>query len=658
MRSSDCDSLLVLLPAGGFKVIVRLDKMPLCVVFLKCFCYVPTIDSSFPNGLSKVSNQNANSKRSLLIRFLDGVEWLGNKLPDPVVLFVIGIGVVWVLSFGMSNLEFSELDPRETKKDVPIAVKNMMNLTELANLLSKMVFTYVNFAPLGVVLVALLGVGVAEHAGFINAVLKSLLDFTPRFLLTPMVIFVAVISHTAADAGYVLVIPLAALMFHAAGRHPLTGIAAAFAGVSGGFSANFIPSGIDPLLSGIAEVGANIYDPSVRVNPLCNWYFTAASSFLVIGLGWLITDLLIEPKLRNSEIDKDADIQKIESLSDKDRFAMYCGLATMAIGIVLLIAWAAPQKSSLRDPQGSLTSNSNSESNLGFEGQLVDQGLAIDTVIPTGAAEKSKLEPGDVIVSVNEKPVGQFLNGRRFVRAFEPGVTYLIEFQRGGETKYAIYTPGIIPGAPLMSSIVPLIFLLFIIPGIVHGYVSGKFANHRDVIKGMSKSMESMAYYLVLVFFVALFIYVFVNSNIGLLLAVKGANLFKNQPPAVIIIGVILITAVVNLLVGSASAKWAMLAPIFIPMLMILGISPEFTQAAYRVGDSTTNIITPMMPYFPLVVVFGQKYVKSTGIGTITSLMLPYSICFLVCWTIFLLVYWQIGFPLGLEGGYEYVKPN
>jgi aminobenzoyl-glutamate transport protein len=251
--------------------------------------------SPYKAGLSKVSSQNAKSKRSLLIRFLDGVEWLGNKLPDPVVLFVIGIGIVWALSLGLSYLEFSELDPRETKREVPIAIKNMLNLKELANLLSSMVFTYVNFPPLGVVLVALLGVGVAEHAGFINAVLKSMLDFTPRFLLTPMVILVAVISHTAADAGYVLVIPLAALMFHAAGRHPLAGIAAAFAGVSGGFSANFIPSGIDPLLSTISEVGASIVNPQKTVNPLCNWYFTAASSFLVIGLGWLITDFLIAP---------------------------------------------------------------------------------------------------------------------------------------------------------------------------------------------------------------------------------------------------------------------------------------------------------------------------------------------------------------------------
>jgi para-aminobenzoyl-glutamate transporter family len=210
--------------------------------------------------------------------------------------------------------------------------------------------------------------------------------------------------------------------------------------------------------------------------------------------------------------------------------------------------------------------------------------------------------------------------------------------------------------APLMKGIVPLIFFLFAIPGIVHGYASGNFKSHRDVIKAMSKSMETMGYYLVLVFFVALFIHSFAKSNIGSWLAVSGANYLKSigAGPSLLIIGIVALTASVNLLVGSASAKWAMLSPIFVPMMMMMGISPEMTQAAYRVGDSTTNIITPLMPYFPLVVVFCQKYSKQTGIGTVASMMLPYSISFLVCWTLFLLIYWQLGLPLGPGASYEY----
>jgi aminobenzoyl-glutamate transport protein len=602
-----------------------------------------------------VTNPAVSRKRSLLIRFLDAIEWLGNRLPDPVVLFVIGMMIVWGLSWWLSTMTFTELDPNLKR---PIEIKNMLSLSQLAGLLSSMIFTYVNFPPLGIVLVALLGVGVAEHAGFINAVLKSILDVTPRLLLTPFVIFVAVISHTAADAGYVLVVPIAGLMFHAAGRHPLAGIAAAFAGVAGGFSANFIPSGIDPMLAGLTAVGAGVVEPGREVNALCNWYFTAASSFLVIGIGWAITDLLIEPKLKSTPIDNDAVISNIETLSSTERQAMYWGLLTMAMGLFALFLWAYPKDSALRDKLQSLTSNKNSVSELGFFAKLGDGGIEVQEVKPKSPAEAAKLQSGDMIRTVNEKSAVEFLNSRKPESAFTAAVPHLIEFTRDGQSKHAIFTPGLIPGAPLISSMVPLIFLLFVFPGIVHGYVSGKFKNHRDVIKGMSKSMESMAYYLVLVFFVAMFIYIFTTSNIGMLLAVKGANMLKNQPPSIIIIGIILITAGVNLLIGSASAKWAMLSPIFVPMLMILGISPEFTQAAYRVGDSTTNIITPLMPYFPLVVVYGQRYVKSTGIGTLTSMMLPYSICFLVGWSVFLLIYWQLGIPLGVQAGYEYAAPK
>jgi aminobenzoyl-glutamate transport protein len=194
----------------------------------------------------------------------------------------------------------------------------------------------------------------------------------------------------------------------------------------------------------------------------------------------------------------------------------------------------------------------------------------------------------------------------------------------------------------------------------VHGYVSGKFKTHRDVIKGMTHSMETMGYYLVLVFFAALFIAAFRDSNIGVLLAVKGATFLRESgaSPSVTILGIIALASVVNLLIGSASAKWAMLAPIFVPMLMLVGLSPELTQAAYRVGDSSTNIITPMMPYFPLVVVFCQRYVKGTGIGTVAAMMLPYCVVFLVTWSLFLLAYWWLGVPLGLQAPYTYVSPG
>jgi aminobenzoyl-glutamate transport protein len=503
---------------------------------------------------------------SWITRALNAIERLGNQLPDPAALFVILLILVWIISALLAPVQFSEIDPRNNQ---PIQIRNQLAGASLATFMANMVTTFTSFHPLGVVLVALLGVGVAEHTGFINASLKGLLSFTSAKLLTPMLILVAIISHTAADAGYVLVIPLGGVIFYAAGRHPLAGIAAAFAGVSGGFSANFVPSSLDPLLQGLTQSAAQIIDPARTVNPLCNWFFTGASSLLIILVGWYLTDRVIEPRLSKTRIDGDvSDIPKMDSLGDKERRGLWAGLLALALGILVLILLSAPQNSALRSPQGALTAST----------------------------------------------------------------------------------------APLMQGIVPLIFILFLIPGVVYGYVAGTVQSHRDIIKGMSKSMSTMGYYIVLAFFAALFIAAFGQSNLGALLALKGAALLKSLalPGQVTIIGIILLTASVNLLIGSASAKWALLAPIFVPMLMQLGLSPELTQAAYRVGDSTTNIITPLMPYFPLVVVYGQRYVKNTGIGTLVSLMLPFSISFLILWSLFLIVYWLFGIPLGLQAPYTY----
>lgn len=518
------------------------------------------------NEENETIQQEVEKPRRWIDRVLNMIERVGNRLPDPAALFLILLIVVWILSALLSSVQFSEIDPRNGE---PIRVNNQLTGGAIARFLGSMVTTFTGFHPLGVVLVALLGVGVAEHTGFINAALKGLLSFTSAKLLTPMLIFVAILSHTAADAGYVLVIPLGGVIFYAAGRHPLAGISAAFAGVSGGFSANFVPSSLDPLLSGLTQAGAQIFDPARTVNPLCNWFFTSGSCLLIVGLGWYLTDRVIEPRLRATEIDGDmTDIPRMDELGGKERRGLIAGLLTLLAGLLLLVAVSVPGGSALRSPEGQLTAST----------------------------------------------------------------------------------------APLMQSIVPLIFLLFLIPGVVYGYVAGTVNSHRDIIKGMSKAMSTMGYYIVMAFFASLFIAAFGQSNLGALAALKGASALQALalPGEITIVGIILLTASVNLLIGSASAKWALLAPIFVPMLMQLGLSPELTQAAYRVGDSTTNIITPLMPYFPLVVVYSQRYVKSTGIGTLVSLMLPYSILFLISWTAFLLLYWLLGFPLGLQAPYTY----
>ena len=498
--------------------------------------------------------------------FLATVERVGNKLPDPAMLFVGLLGIVWLLSWFLSYFSYDVIDPRSGE---PIVVINQLTGTSITQFLTGLVTNFMTFGPVGTVLVAMLGIGVAEHSGFITTGIRALLNVTAKWLLTPMVILVGIVSHSAVDAGYVLVIPLGGVIFYAAGRHPLAGIAAAFAGVSGGFSANFVPSSLDPLLQGLTQGGAQLLDPDIQVNTLNNYFFTTASSLLIVGLGWWITDRVVEPRISSVPIDGDAeDLPEMHDLKPEERRGLKWSLIAMGLGLVLLGLSIAFDWLPWRDQTGALASFS----------------------------------------------------------------------------------------APIMRSIVALIFIFFLLPGIVFGYVSGSFKSSKDMIEGMTHAMHSMAYYLVIMFFIAQFVYAFGASNLGTLLALQGAAALKalGLPSAVTIVGIVLLTGFVNLFIGSASGKWGMLAPIFVPMLMSLGISPDLTQAAYRVGDSSTNIITPLMPYFPLVVVYCQRYVKGTGIGTLAAMMLPYSLWFISLWTVFLLIYYAIGLPLGIQASYTY----
>jgi aminobenzoyl-glutamate transport protein len=505
----------------------------------------------------------APASSTRLERILGSIERVGNRLPDPAVLFLLLLGITLVISALMSLVDFDAVDPRS---NAPLEVVNLLSGSQLTLFTGDLVTIFTTFHPLGVVLVAMLGIGVAEHVGFINASLRALLAVTARKLLTPMLIVVALLSHLAVDAGYVLVIPLGGVIFYAAGRHPLAGIAAAFAGVSGGFSASFVPVVLDAQLAGITQEAARLLEPSASVNPLVNYYFTTASSLLIIGFGWWITDRIIEPRLKRAgtPIDGDlSDLPKFEEPTAAERRGLRWGLWTMAAGVVLMVISAWPADSPWRSPAGTL--------------------VATD--------------------------------------------------------------------APIIRSIVALIFLLFLLPAIAYGVAAGTVKTHRDVVAGMVKAMNSMSYYLVLVFFMALFIAAFNRSNIGVLIAVEGGQALKalGLPVVVTLLGIVFITVLSDLFLGSATAKWALLAPILVPMLMTAGISPEATQAAYRIGDSTTNIITPLMVYFALVVVFCQRYVKSAGIGTLLALMLPYSVVLLIAWSLLLVVWVLLGIPLGVS---------
>ncbi len=512
------------------------------------------------------------AERNWLARCLDAVERAGNRLPDPAVLFLILMVMAWVVSNVLARFSFVEIDPRSGQ---PIEIRDLLAGQSLTAFMATMVSTFTSFPPLGVVLVAMLGLGVAEHSGFINATLRAAMAVTPRQLLTPALIAVGILSHVAVDAGYVLVIPLGAVIFYAAGRHPLAGIAAAFAGVSGGFSATMgVPSSLDPLLAGLTQTAAHLVDPSIVINPLNNFYFTTASAIFIVLLGWALTDLVIEPRLRSTVVDGDpANLPTQEPLTDAERRGLRVALLTVIAAVTLF----------------ALTL------------------MGDDT--PWAAAPNA--------------------DGERLLLA---------------------------SNAPLMQSIVPIIFIGFLLPGIAYGVTAGSIKDHRDVIAGMTKAMSGMGYYIVMAFFCAQFIYAFGQSNLGALLALKGANVLREAalPMGVTLADIVVLTATVNLLIGSASAKWALIGAIMVPMLMQLGVSPDLTQAAYRVGDSSTNIITPLLPYFPLIVVFCRRYVQSTGIGTLVALMLPYSISFIVGWTGFLLLFWALEIPLGVGATYDY----
>ncbi|MDX1699028.1 MAG: AbgT family transporter [Melioribacteraceae bacterium] len=508
------------------------------------------------------------NKKKLSDRILDWIEKSGNVLPDPAILFFAGLIIVWVLSAIFSGIEFTEIDPRTGDN---LKVINLLSGREVANFFATMVQTFIYFAPLGVVLVAVLGVGVAEQSGYVNTGLKILLKITPKKFITPMVLIVGIASHSAADAGYVLIVPLAGIIYYSAGRHPLAGIAVANAGIAGGFSANYLISALDVILQGFTQSAAQIIDPSILVNPLCNYYFMAISSILIVGLGWYLTDWVIEPRLtaHTPVDDKIDDAPEMGALEKKEKRAFIYATIAIAAAFSLLFIVSLPEDSVLRDSEGQLTS---------FK-------------------------------------------------------------------------------APLMQALIPFIFVAFVLPGIIYGFMAGTFTKAKDVIDSMTKAMNGMSYYVVMVFFAALFIDAFGSSNLGALLALKGAAFLQalSMPKVVTVIGIIFLTAVINIFVGSASAKWALLAPIFVPMLMALGISPELTQAAYRIGDSSSNIITPLSPYLPLIVVFAQRYVKKTGIGTIISMMFPYFIAFIIGWTILLLVFWGLDIPLGVQAGYNYI---
>jgi aminobenzoyl-glutamate transport protein len=513
---------------------------------------------------------SARPQRGALTRLLDTVEWLGNLLPHPVTLFALfALAVLW-LSGLLGALGLSVPDPRPEgtagrAADGAIRAVSLLNAAGLRRIVQDLVTNFTGFVPLGTVLVALLGVGVAEHSGLLSAAIRALVLKASKNAVTITIVFAGVLSNTASEMGYVVLIPLAAVVFHSFGRHPLAGVAAAFAGVSGGYSANLLLGTVDPLLAGITQEAAQLIDPGYLVDPTANWYFMIVSTFLITGLGAWITTALVEPKLgpydpslASGKLGSEHRLEPLER--DEKRALAWAAVATLVV-VALIALTVVPSWGPLRNPE------------------------------------------------------------------------------TGG-----------IPNSPFLRGIVALIFVFFLVPGVVYGWIRGTFKSDRDVIDAMASAMSTLGLYIVLVFFAAQFVAFFGWTNLGAITAVAGADFLRSiglTGPAIFIF-FILMCAFINLMLGSASAQWAVTAPIFVPMLMLLGYSPEVIQAAYRIGDSTTNIITPMMSYFGLILAFVTRYVKDAGVGTMIAMMLPYSIAFLLGWTVlFYLWVFVAGMPVG-----------
>lgn len=501
--------------------------------------------------------KSTNRKGSIFYRALDFIEYVGNKLPHPASLFALFAFLVIILSWIFTHLEFTAIHPTTGKVIAPVS---LLSGDGLRRIVTSLVTNFTGFVPLGTVLVAMLGVGVAEGTGLLGAALRGLVLSAPKRLVTVVVVFSGVMSNAASEAGYVILIPLAAIIFLAFGRHPLAGLAAAFAGVSGGYSANLVLGTIDPLLAGITTETARIIDPDYSVNPAANYYFMAASTFLITILGTIVTEKLVEPRLGRFGGER----MPVEALSAVEKRGLRAaGIAFLLFAIILLLA-VVPEGGVLRDPQ-----------------------------------------------------TGGFLN------------------------------------SPFLSGIVAIIFLMFFLPGVAYGIATRSIRNDADVINAMGKTISTLGVYIVLVFFAAQFVAFFTWTNLGVIFAIKGAEFLKSIgfTGIPLILAFIVVSATLNLFMGSASAKWAIMAPVFVPMFMLLGYTPELTQAAYRIGDSTTNIVTPMMSYFALIVAFAQKYKADAGIGTIIALMLPYTITFLVGWSLLLVSWMILGIPVGPGAG-------
>lgn len=500
--------------------------------------------------------ETATKKPGMMTRFLNAVERVGNKMCDPVTLFVC-ICVIIILCSAI----FNGATVTNPATNEPITVTSLLTFQNLVWMLSSFTSNIAGFPTLILGLVVVLGVGLFETTGLASALMRVSVLKAPPKLIVPLLLIISVNSNIAGDAGFLIMPMIGAMIFGAMGKNPIAGMALCYAGVAGGFSANFMVGSTDALLIGYTGPAAQFIDPNYNANIMCNWYFMTASAVFLAIVGTIVNKVFVEPRLGQYHGELE---QTTTQVTDTERKGLRAAGIAFLVLVVILVAMCVPADSPMRDPNGDL---------LGYAGGLI-------------------------------------------------------------------------------QGIVPIIMLVFFVPSVAYGFATGQYKNDKDLVKALVAAVSSMSGYVTFCIVAAQMIAYFNKSCLGTYIAISGANFLRsiNLTGIPLIILFILLCSLINILVASASAKWAFLAPVFVPMFMLLGYDPSFTQVLYRIGDSITNPITPMFAYFAMLVGLAQKYDKKAGMGSLMSCLLPYSLAFFVMWTLFIILWITVGIPLGPGG--------
>ncbi len=513
-------------------------------------------------------SEKAEAPATAFQRALNLVEKLGNKVPHPAVLFLLLIAAVIVLSHLLSLLDigvtYERINPETYETDVLTTnIRSLLSADGIRFMFTSVVSNFISFGPVGIILVAMIGVGLAERVGLIQALIHKIVLIAPPQAMTAIIVTLGVVSSIASDAGYLVLIPLGAVAFHSIGRQPFAGLAAAFSGVAAAFGANFLVKPIDGILAEMTNDAISIVDPSVSIDLTANFYFGIVSSLLLIVVCTLITSKIVEPRLGkyDAESSSQPDPQDTPTAASEESRGLLFALVAFSVCLAGLLWLTVPEGAALRHPE-------------------------------TGA---------------------------------------------------------ILGRSPFMDSLVFLIMGLFLAAGIAYGWGAGTIRQANDAIEAITQTLASLGGLLFLFFIISQFVAYFNFSNMGTVLAVELANMLKEAElnSITLLLAFILIGFLLSIPIPNILPKWAIIAPVFVPLFMKLGIDPEVVLAAYRVSDSPPNVINPLLPHFALVVGFAVRWDRDAGIGTVVAMMLPYSILVFITWTLLFLAWYLLGIPFG-----------